>query len=642
MRLALLVFGFCCTQHLAAQIADVVYTGGNIYTANASQDFASAMAILGDELVFVGSDTGVLPHIGPETAVIDLEGKTVLPGLFDTHIHLLEAGAEGGNTCTLPSTAGTVTALVNALEDCNPEPNSNGWIFAWGHSIYPLLESGQHPLDLLSAAFPDVPVAAMDETSHSAWVNQAALDALGITGVTSDPEGGHIVLDEDGEPFGLLLDAAGDLAFAAANATNPGLEQGQTDGLINFGMPAMAAVGITSITEGRTYWDRNYHQTWQALHDQGALTLRVSLAMYAYPENDDTEQLQQLTDLYDAGDQWLQARQVKLYVDGIAINGTAAMEQPYVYAFGWPFDNGLNYFTPERLETYISELEQIGYDFHMHAIGNRGVREALDAVETAQATNGEVGARHQITHLEWVNASDYARFGELNVTANAQVTAWWSQPNNWGENAYLVGDEVASVMMPIGSIFDAGGRVTLSSDWDVSSFNPFRSIENAVTREPEALPSVADAVDAKTIHAAYSARTDDFTGSLEAGKKADFICVDQDIFTISENLISETNVTLTVVGGMVVHDEGGPVGVPIPEKPEVVIGPTLASDNITVQGAAAGALLQLFYTGGGLVWEQRLDAGVNRIDVSRLAEGTYQVVVTSGPERTAKKIVVVR
>ena len=642
MRLTLLVFVFCCAQLLAAQIADVVYTSGNIYTANATQEFASAMAILGDELVFVGSDDGVLPHIGPETSVIDLDGKTVLPGLFDPHIHLLEAGAEGGASCTLPWNANDVSELVEALVDCDPQPNSNGWIFSWGHSIYPLLESGQHPLDLLSEAFPEVPVAAMDETSHSAWVNQAALDALGISGVTSDPEGGHIVLDEEGEPFGILLDAAGDLAFAAANATNPNLEQGQTDGLINFGMPAMAAVGITSITEGRTYWDRNYHETWQALHDQGALTLRVSLAMYAYPENDDTQQLQQLTDLFDAGDVWLQARQIKLYVDGIAINGTAAMEEPYVYVFGWPFYSGLNYFTPERLETYISELEQMGYDFHMHAIGNRGVREALDAVEAAQATNGDVGARHQITHLEWVNPNDYARFAELNVTANAQVTAWWSQPNNWSENAYLVGNEVASVMMPIGSIFDAGGRVTLSSDWDVSSFNPFRSIENAVARDPEALPSVADAVDAKTIHAAYSARTDHFTGSLEAGKKADFICVDQDIFSVSENLISETNVTLTVVGGMVVHDEGSPVGAPTSTEQKILIGPTLATQTISVQGVAAGARFQLLHMGGGMVWDQQLDAGVNHIDVTGLAEGTYQVMVTSDTERASKRIVVVR
>ena len=155
------------------------------------------------------------------------------------------------------------------------------------------------------------------------------------------------------------------------------------------------------------------------------------------------------------------------------------MEAPYIYPFGWPFDDGLNYFTPERLTAYITALEVEGFDFHIHTIGNRGVREALDAIEAARTANGDVGARHQLTHIEWVNAADIPRFAELDVTANAQVTAWWTQPNTWQDNAYLIGSAVANATIPIGSIQDAGGRVTLSSDWDVSSYNPFRSPGNA-------------------------------------------------------------------------------------------------------------------------------------------------------------------
>ena len=240
----------------------------------------------------------------------------------------------------------------------------------------------------------------------------------------------------------------------------------------------------------------------------------------------------------------------------------------------------MNYFTPERLTAYITALEVEGFDFHIHTIGNRGVREALDAIQAARTANGDIGARHQLTHIEWVNAADIPRFAELDVTANAQVTAWWTQPNTWQDNAYLIGNEVANAMIPIGSIHDAGGRVTLSSDWDVSSYNPFRSLENAVTRAPEALPSVADAVDAKTIEAAHSSRSDSYTGSLEIGKRADFICIDQDIFSIAPAAISETHVVLTVVDGQVVHEDGGVHSVAEPDRAEPLLAPDRANAAI--------------------------------------------------------------
>ena len=639
-----LILGGCTgAGRLQAQPADAVYLNGHIYTADAGQSFASSIAVTGNTLVHVGDDAGAEPFIGPSTTVIDLDGGTVLPGLFDTHIHLLEAGSEGAASCVLPYNAGTISQLVNALVNCDPQPNSNGWIFSWGHSIYTLLESGQNPLDLLTNAFPNTPVAAMDETSHSAWVNQAALDALGITGSTPDPEGGHIVLDADGEPFGLLLDAAGDLAFQAVYATNADIEAGDYNGLVNFGLPAMAASGITSITEGRTYWKRHYPETWQQVYDDGLLTVRTDLTLYAHPEDEDDAQMDSLLARYDEGDEWLRARQIKLYLDGITLNGTAAMEAPYIYPFGWPFDDGLNYFTPERLTAYITALEVEGFDFHIHTIGNRGVREALDAIQAARTANGDIGARHQLTHIEWVNASDIPRFAELDVTANAQVTAWWTQPNTWQDNAYLIGNEVANAMIPIGSIHDAGGRVTLSSDWDVSSYNPFRSLENAVTRAPEALPSVADAVDAKTIEAAHSSRSDSYTGSLEIGKRADFICIDQDIFSIAPAAISETHVVLTVVDGEVVHEDGGIHSVAEPDRAEPVLAlyPTIA--NTAIHLRVKEAVSYRICDAAGRVWmEDRAPAGRSAIDISALEEGLHLMTALfpSGP--VTRRFLVVR
>ena len=268
---------------------------------------------------------------------------------------------------------------------------------------------------------------------------------------------------------------------------------------------------------------------------------------------------------------------------------------------------------------------------------------SLDAIDAARTANGNVGARHQLTHIEWVNAADIPRFAELDVTANAQVTAWWSQPNTWQDNAYLIGSAVANAMIPIGSIHDAGGRVTLSSDWDVSSYNPFRSLENAVTRAPEALPSVADAVDAKTIHAAHSSRSDSYTGSLEIGKRADFICIDQDIFSIAPAAISETHVVLTVVDGQVVHDDGGVHSVAEADRadPVLALHPTVANTaiHVTVREALPYRICD---AAGRVQMEGRAPAGRSAIDISALEEGLHLMTTLfpSGP--VTRRFLVVR
>lgn len=642
MKNILSLFSICLIPVFSlAQGLERVYVNGKIYTADENNTFVTAMCTNGNTITYLGDDEGVEDCLGKIAGLYDLEGKTMIPGLFDTHIHLLEAGSDAAASCALSWNTNSVVALVNELQACNPEPNSNGWIFSWGHSIYPLIESGQHPLNLLSAAFPDTPVAAMDETSHSAWVNQAAMDALSITASTPDPEGGHIVKDADGELFGLLLDAAGDLAFQAANATNPENEQANLNGLINYGMPSMAAMGITSITEGRTYWKRNYHDTWQHIRDNGDLTLRVNLALYAHPEDEDAAAMDSLLALYDAGDEWLRINQVKLYIDGIAINGTAAMEEPYIYPFGWPFNSGLNYFTPERLTNYITTLETEGLDFHIHTIGNRGVREALDAIEAARLTNGDVGARHKVTHIEWVNPSDYSRFSELNVTADAQVSSFWTQPNAWQDNAYLVGSQVASTMIPIRSIYDEGGRITLSSDWDVSTFNPFKSIQNAVTRDPEALPSVEAAVRAKTIDAAYSSRSEAYTGSLEVGKRADFAILDLDIFTIPHGMISQTNVIFTVVDGNVVYDDGSLELGTQDLQPTSHIGPTLATNTLYLTTPSEGAF-EIFDLSGKLALSGTFTQGVNTISLTSLSEGIHFITLSNPSLTESHKFVISR
>ncbi|MCB0761887.1 MAG: amidohydrolase [Flavobacteriales bacterium] len=622
------------------QMADRVFLNGKIYTADESQSFAQAMALLDGIIIYIGNDQDVQVYIGDATLVTDLSGKLILPGMHDVHIHILEAAAETGDICSLDPWAWTVADLAQELANCNPQPNANGWIFSWGHSIFTMLEDNANPREVLDSYFPEIPVAAMEETSHSAWVNSAALEELGIDENTPDPDGGHIVL-EDGIPNGILLDAAGDMAFNAVFAANNALAQDYYNGMVNFGFPALAENGITSICEGRTYWKRGYIDVWQDLYTNNEFTARVVLAPWAYPEDDNEELINALTELYDEGDDMLRITQIKAYLDGIAIQGTAALDQNYVYNFGWPFYQGLNYFSLERLELLIATLEPMGYDFHVHAIGNRGVKEALDAIEGARDTNGDLGARHRVTHLEIVNEEEFSRFAQLNVTADMQVSANWTQPNQWSFNEDYIGAELSQNYIPLRSVAEAGARVTLSSDWDVSTMNPFRSIQNAVTRAPQELPSVMDAVDAHTINSAYVMRHEHLTGSLEVGKVADLICVDQDIFTIPQNQIASTNVTLTMVSGEVVYENDDfpqSVEQQVSEGQNLDVRPQVTQDYCHVYfDPGSYTSIEVWSATGTLMEKRTINPELNsiQIDVRGWAEGMY-VVMAIGEKREGK------
>ncbi|MFT4680095.1 MAG: putative amidohydrolase YtcJ [Flavobacteriales bacterium] len=646
MKYSPLFFLFLFSAFHANAQADKAFINGKIYTADADQSFIEAVAITDGVIVFTGDMVDIEPFLDENTAIHDLDGKLMLPGLHDVHIHLLEASSEAASSCTLDPWAYSIDDLGQELSDCNPTPNSNGWVTAWGHSIFTLLEDNANPREVLDTYFPDIPVAAMEETSHSVWVNSAALEEMGIDGDSEDPVGGLIVM-EDGEPNGILMDSAGDIVLAVALATNAMIEEQNYAGLVDFGLPAIAEFGITSICEGRTYWKRNYIETWEQIKADGELTARVTLAPWGHPEDDDVELLAALTDLYDEGDQMLKVDEIKVYVDGITLNGTAALDQPYVYNFGWPFTNGTNYFTPERLEDYITQLELIGYDFHIHAIGNRGVQEALDAIEGARNTNGDVGARHRMTHLEIVNESEYTRFAELNVVADVQVSANWTQPAQWAENEFLVGASLSENFIPIKSIYDAGARTTLSSDWDVSTMNPFRSIQNAVTRAPQNLPSVEAAVDARTINSAWALGNDAFTGSIEVGKLADLICVNQDIFTIQENQISQTEVTMTMLGGEIIfEDTGFPQNIDdSPRKADFAMNPSITRDYTTISLPATSQKwkIEVFNSSGARVFQDRSNNGGSyTLNCDAFNEGVFVVRLSANGEQLTRKLLVYR
>lgn len=532
----------------AGNTKSTLFYNGKIYTVNHQQPWAEAVYVSDGKISFIGPETEARTKTSVSTEMVDLRGRMMMPGIQDVHMHPLEARSPFAGTCFLSSEETDPENFIPELKACAPKQLATDWVLGSGHSVFTLLEAGRTPLEILDEAIPDRPALIMEETSHSVWVNSLALEKAGIDKNTPNPQGGVIVKDTlTGEPTGVLFDASGDVLMSLAWLPTDEIKQLNYDGLLDA-LKKVNSYGITSVAEGRTYWKREFQDVWYRAESEDKLTVRAMLNLWAYPAEDDTTQIASLKSLYnDNPDSLVRAQQIKVYSDGILINSTAAMLAPYVETLGEiPSANGLNYFTEARLAKYIKALPK--FDFHIHAIGDRGVREGLDAIESAKESQG----RHRLTHLEVVNKSDYARFKSLNVTADMQVAGDFTQPQNWHENKFLIGGRSAP-LVPLRSLYNTGARVTLSSDWDVSTLNPFVGIQNALTRSPQNLPNLAAAIKAYTLTPAYALRQETTTGSIEVGKQADLIVLDKQLFDIATTEISKTKVMRTYLAGELVY-----------------------------------------------------------------------------------------
>ena len=540
------------TEHQVEEAATQVFKNGAIYTVNEQQAWAEAVAIKDNKIIFVGNNQDVEDYIDTNTQVTDLGGKMMMPGFHDVHIHPIESASE--NTLfTLNTDEMNAENFADAIARAAQDNPNAPWLIGYGHTIFSLLDAQRAPVDIIDDVVPNRPVIIMEQTSHSMWVNSAALELAGIDRDSQDPTGGVIVRDElTGEPNGILIDNAGNIVMDIAMAPTAESMQKDYDGLVEFTLPELARHGITSISDARSFWQRDDHLTWQKVAEDDELTARVAVGLWAYPDMEDAKQLAELKALYqDNENSLLKFNQIKLYSDGILVNGTAAMHEPYeIDLIGLAGNRGLNYFDQDRLAYYIEQLEGTGFDFHIHAIGDRGIHEALNAVEIAGSEQG----RHRITHVEVVDPADFPRFAELNVTADAQVAGDFTNPQHWHENDELIGAVRADNAVPIKSLNDAGARVTLSSDWNVSPFNPFIGLQNAVTRAPQEL-TLAQAIKAYTLNSAYVMRQENKVGSIEVGKLADLVVLDQNLFDIAENTIKQTQVVMTVFDGETIYQK---------------------------------------------------------------------------------------
>ncbi|XP_052711165.1 putative amidohydrolase YtcJ [Crassostrea angulata] len=546
-------------------VKNTIYFNGNVYTVDGTdwdQTPKEAIVVQDGKVAFVGSNQDALEYVNCESSVLDLNGATVLPGFHDVHIHPLEASSRVGSTCKLTSDTDP-ELMKDIFKTCAPRQIGTEWVLGGGHSITSILDhiekGGRPPREIIDEVLPDVPVVMLEETSHSVWVNSEALRRANITKWTPVRPGGVIMREEGtGEPNGILLEDEGVSIMEFAMKPTPELEELNYEGLID-GLWYRNENGITSVSDARVYWGRGNDKTWERVCKEGKLTVRANLALWAYPQKDDSQQIEALKDMFSNENPncFLRKNQIKVYIDGLLDSTTAAMEEPYVKNLHLPgiSDNrGLNIFDQPRLAKYVKELQNFDnnkrYDFLVHAIGDRGVHQALNAFDESWIS---AGTRHRMTHLEQVKPEDMNRFQKLNVIADFQVAGNFTKPSTRDHIESLVGKDRAHDFIPLRSVYHTNAHVTLSSDWDVSTINPFVGIQNAISRGHQSV-NVKDAVEMYTINAAFAMRQEHVVGSLATGKDADLVVIDTDIMDQNnEDVIHKTRVLQTVLAGEEVY-----------------------------------------------------------------------------------------
>ena len=542
-------------QSSKAVPADTIVLHGRVYTENAKQPRAQAVAIRGAKIVAVGSDAEIEKMRAVGTKVIDAAGRLVLPGLVDSHIHFMD-GSQSLGRVNLEG-AKDASDIQRRLREYASNHSGDSWILGrgWNYAMF-----GPEALPhkkYLDEIFPNRPVFLEGYDGHTYWANSKALALAGITRETPDPPNGAIVRDpKTGEATGALKESAQELVAKIV----PKPSRAEKLAALRAGIKWANEHGITRVHSAGG--DFEELDLYDELRRHGDLTLRFYIAYFLNPPRlrpQDLEAIENGRKKYH--DDWIDAGAVKFMVDGVVESHTAAMLEPYTDD---PSIEGKLFWEPSNYKAAVTELDKRGLQLFTHAIGEYGVQSALDAYENAENLNHTRDRRPRIEHIETIAPADISRFGKLGVIASMQPLHSYPNSNALNVWARNVGPERASRAWSWKSISDAGGRLTFGSDWPVVTLNPWEGVQTAVTRQtadgtPEAgfVPgqrlTVAQTIDGYTLGAAFAGHREKWEGSLEPEKLADLIIVSQNVFEMVPQKLAETRVLTTIVGGQVVY-----------------------------------------------------------------------------------------
>lgn len=550
--------------------ADLVFTGGPVFTADTVRSRARTVAVTDGRIVAVGGDA-LHDLVGPKTEIVDLRGRMLLPGFQDAHVHPVWGGLDMLR-CDLAdlATAAEYLEAIGAYALAHPDDE---WILGggWQMSAFP---GGTPTATALDSAVADRPAFFPNRDGHGAWVNSAALRLAGIDRDTPDPADGRIERDPDGNPSGTLHEGA--MALVNRLLPDESLER-LTEALL-VGQRHLHSYGITAWQDAivGSYGDAgDPGAAYLKAAADGTLTARVVGAIWW----DRTRGLEQIPSILERRSALVAesaagrggrfaATSVKVMQDGVAENFTASMLEPYCDGHGHLTDNsGISFVPPEILNEAVPILDAEGFQVHFHAIGDRAVRECLDAVEHAIARNGRGDNRHHIAHIQVVHPEDIARFRELGVAANMQSLWATFEPQMVDLTLPFLGSPRDAWQYPFGDLLRAGAVLAAGSDWSVSTPDPMAAIHTAVNRKaapgyeegeydaflPEQAIDLTTSLTAYTAGSAWVNHLDDVTGTIEAGKYADLVVLDRDPFAVPADQIGATRALQTFVAGQRVY-----------------------------------------------------------------------------------------
>ncbi len=539
--------------------ADIVWRG-RMWTAGLDAPVESALAARDGRLVARGPDA--LDLIGAGTVVHDAGSGVFVPGFIDAHVHPVQGGLERMR-CDLTEgrTAEEYLAAVDAYARAHPDRE---WVLGggWRLEAFP---GGNPAAAMLDAVVGDRPVFLPNRDHHGAWVSTAALRLAGIDEHTPDPADGHIVRDDSGRPTGTLHEGATDLV---ARLVPPDTVDDHVEGLL-VAQAYLHSLGITGWQDAiiGTYSNiADSSAAYTRLDTDGRLTARVVGALWWQRERG----MEQLPELVAARSRLagrrFSATSVKIMQDGVPETFTAAMLEPYTDPCGCrSLGTGMSFVDPAELGSYVSALDAEGFQVHVHAIGDRAVREALDAIGAARARNGPGDGRHQLAHIQVVHPDDVPRFGQLGAVANMQPLWAAHEPQMDDLTIPYLGPERSGWQYPFAALHRSGAHLAAGSDWPVSTPDPLAGSHVAVNRSlppdegevrepflPDQALSLQTALAAYTAGSAYANHADD-AGRLEVGALADVVLLDTDVFAGPIEAIAAASVVATWVGGDVVY-----------------------------------------------------------------------------------------